>query len=192
MNLDQELRSVLGDRAESGEAPVPDFDALRAGGLVRRRRRRVGVAMLQAVTLVGVFMAGLFVDHALPSGHRAEPPGPISRPTASFEGRWTSTDVDASHQTMTIRPLGPGVYAMLLRDDMTGPCSGPSTDSGTGRLASTETSRGLLVDELVVTGITTVCRDHTEPTNAGDSLTFVFHPRADTLTDNVGVLWTRP
>jgi hypothetical protein len=190
MSLDQELRTVLADRAEAGQAPVPDFDALKAGGLVRRRRRRLALAALQGMTALVILATGLIVDHALPAGHGAEP-SPTGPPAGPFVGRWTSTDTDGSHQTMTIRALGDGAYAMVLRDDMTGPCSGPSTDSGTGRLAATATPRGRVVDELIITGIETVCEDGGEPVGAVTSLTFVHRSRSDTIRGGVGVVWSR-
>jgi hypothetical protein len=97
-------------------------------------------------------------------------------------GRWASKDVDGSHQTMTIQEKSAGHVVMVLRDDFTGPCNGPSTDSGTG---------GVEDDQLVVSGITTDCRNGRRPVGAGDSLTFVHRAGSDTLRDNVGVVWSR-
>ena len=44
MSLDNELREVLTAQAERREGPMPDLVALRAGGLARRRRRRLALA----------------------------------------------------------------------------------------------------------------------------------------------------
>jgi hypothetical protein len=181
MNLDEQLRALLADRAEAGQAPAPDFDALMSGGLVRRRRRRLAVLTMQGVTVLVVMVTALVVDHNLPAGHGAEP-RPAVQPAGPFVGNWASHDPDGSHQTMTIRVLVDGAYEMVLRDTMTGPCQGPSTDRGTGTL---------IAGELVINGITTDCQNDKEPVGAGDTLTFVDHPRRDTLTDNGGVVWSR-
>ena len=178
MSLDQELRTVLGDRAESRQAPTPDIEALKARGLVRRRRRRLAAVAMSAVVGVVVLAAGVVWSRL---SVRELDTGPVDQP-AVFVGRWASADVDGSHQTMVIRTRSDGAYEMVLRDDHSGPCSGPSTDTGTGRLGARE---------LVVGGISTVCSDGGTPMGAGESLTFHHHPRNDTLTDDVGVVWSR-
>ncbi|HEX3222013.1 MAG TPA: hypothetical protein VHR35_05535 [Nocardioides sp.] len=179
MSLDQELRAVLGDRAEAGRAPLPDIDALKARGLMRRRRRRLLLA-LPAVVAVAVVAVGL----AWSQGHldRATEPGPVGQPVSSYVGRWTSTDADGSFQTMTISPRSDGEYEMVLRDDLTGVCSGPSTDTGTGTVLSRR---------LVITGITTDCENSRKGDGGSGTLTFDHHPVSDKLTDNAGVLWSR-
>lgn len=181
MSIDQELRALLADRAEAGQAPAPDFDALMSGGLVRRRRRRLAVLAMQGLTVLVVLVTALVVDHNLPAGHGAGS-GPAVQPAGPFVGHWTSNDVDGSHQTMTIRVLVDRAYEMVLRDTMSGPCNGPSTDSGTGTLVA---------GRLVVTGITTDCQNDRQPIGGGATLTFVDHPHKDTLTDDVGVVWSR-
>jgi hypothetical protein len=179
MSLGEELRSVLGNRAESGEPPLPDIDALKSRGLVRRRRHRLLVAV-PALAVLAILAAGLAWGqtrlHA-DGGSR----GPIEQPVSSLAGRWMSTDGDGSSQTMTIRPRSDGEYEMVLRDDLTGQCSGPSTDTGAGRVAG---------ERLIVTDITTDCRDGQDFTGGG-ALTFVHHPATDTLTDSAGVTWSR-
>jgi hypothetical protein len=181
MSLDQELRTVLGERAEAGQAPIPDIDALKAGGLVRRRRRRLAVVALPGLVVLAILAAGLVggQDRPFSGGHD---PGPAEQSAVPFVGRWTSTDADGSSQTMTIRATSDGHFEMVLRDDLTAPCSGPSTDTGTGTL---EWGR------LLVTGIETVCEDGRNPVSAGSSLTFRHRAGSDTLSDDVGVVWSR-
>jgi hypothetical protein len=84
---------------------------------------------------------------------------------------------------MTIRRTAGGTFEMVLRDDFTGPCSGPSTDTGTGTIGPVG---------LVISSIETVCKNRSRPVGAGDSLVFVHRPGTARIRDNVGVVWTRP
>jgi hypothetical protein len=59
MSLDRELRAVLAERAERCEVPVPDFHALRAGGMARRRRHRRRSVVAAAAAAVVVAVGGL-------------------------------------------------------------------------------------------------------------------------------------
>jgi hypothetical protein len=180
MNLDDELRAVLAMRAEEGQPPVPDIEALRAGGLARRRRRRVA-AVLPGMMVLAALAVALAWGQSRPDGHGLGP-GPTHQPATSFVGRWMSTDVDASHQTMSIQANSAGRFVMVLHDDFTGPCSGPSTDSGAGSMVD---------GRLVISGITTDCANGRTPVGAGGSLTFIHRAWDDTLIDNVGVVWSR-
>jgi hypothetical protein len=83
---------------------------------------------------------------------------------------------------MTIRVTPRGFYEMVLRDDMTGWCSGPSTDSGIGSVVD--------AGRLVVGSITTACQDGRQSAGAG-LLIFLHDPRTDMLSDNYGVVWRR-
>lgn len=185
MSLEQGLRTLLGDRAEAVQAPMPDIEALRRGGLVRRRRRRLAGVALPTFVLVAAIAAGLEWSHGrLDSDAR---PSPVGQPVESFVGRWTSTDADGSSQTMTIRPSVHGEFEMVLRDDHSGPCAGPSTDTGTGEVEG---------GELVITGITMDCTNGRKPNGRkpngrSESLTFVHLRATDTLADYSGVLWSR-
>jgi hypothetical protein len=181
MNLDQELQALLAQRAEEAHPPVPDIEALRSGGLARRRRRRTVVVSLPALVVLVILVVGLAwaPDRSVHHGVDQEPAG---EPSAwPYVGRWTSTDVDGSHQTMRLRADSGGHYAMVLHDDFTGPCNGPSTDSGTG---------GLVWVKLVISGITTACANGSNPVGAARSLTFVHRPFTEDLTDNDGVVWS--
>jgi hypothetical protein len=102
---------------------------------------------------------------------------------SAFVGEWASTDADGSFQTMTIRATAEGAYEWVLHDDMTGPCHGPSTDTGIGRLDG--------ANGVVVSSIKTTCENGREPEGAGHSLMFVHDAETDTLIDNVGVVWSR-
>jgi hypothetical protein len=114
-----------------------------------------------------------------------EPEGtPVRSVDASaFVGEWASTDADGSSQTMTIHATAEGTYEWVLHDDMTGPCNGPSTDTGIGRLDG--------ANGVVVSSIKTTCENGREPDGTGDSLIFVHDAETDTLIDNVGVVWSR-
>ena len=82
---------------------------------------------------------------------------------------------------MTVRQVSPDIFRMVLRDDFTGPCSGPSTDTGTGSVWN-----GM----LLVKDIETVCADG-QPARGGTSLSFDHLRGTDTLRDDFGVVWSR-
>jgi hypothetical protein len=139
------------------------------------RYRQIGTAVV-ALAMVAVAFGGL--ARALTPGRVATP---AEQPTRFFLGRWTSTDADGSSQTMTILATGEETYEMVLHDDFTGPCSGSSTDTGTGRLEGAGT--------LVIRSITMRCDDG-RVLGSGD-LIFVHDPETDTITDDFGVVWSR-
>lgn len=168
-------RSVLERQFERVELRPFTVDGFHRRRKRKDRNRRIGSAVA-ALLVAGVAIGGL--ARTLTSGRGASP---AEQPANSFAGNWVSTDVDGSFQTMTIRANPDGAYEMVLHDDMTGPCSGPSTDTGTGRLDR--------AGRLVILSITTTCESGGEPAGAGDHLIFVHDPTTDTLTDDVGVVW---
>ena len=169
-------RSVLEGQIEGVVLRPFTLDGFHRRRQRKDRNRRIGTAFVALVVAAAAF-GGL--ARALTSGHGATP---AAQPPNSFAGNWGSTDSDGSFQTMTIRANPEGAYEMVLHDDMTGPCSGPSTDTGTGSLDG--------AGRLVILSITTVCESGGEPVDAGD-LIFVHDPTTDTLTDDFGVVWQR-
>jgi hypothetical protein len=143
----------------------------------RERNRRIGTAVV-AFAIVAAAFGGL--ARAITAGGGTIP---AQRPPNSFAGSWVSIDSDGSSQTMTIQASPEGAYEMVLHDDMTGPCSGPSTDTGAGRLDD--------AGSLVVRSIKTSCENGRTPDGAGDSLIFVYDAETDRITDDVGVVWRR-
>ena len=133
---------------------------------------------LAALGIACLLMAGCADD-----GEPAGTPIVRSVDASAFVGEWASTDADGSSQTMTIRATPEGAYEWVLHDDMTGPCNGPSTDTGIGRLDG--------ANGVIVSSIKTTCENGREPEGAGHSLIFVHDAETDTLTDNVGVVWSR-
>ena len=170
-------RSLLERQIERVELRPFTLDGFHRRRQRKDRNRRIGTAVVALLVAGATFGA---LAWALTSGHGATP---AEQPPNSFAGNWVSTDLDGSFQTMTIRANPEGAYEMVLHDDMTGPCSGPSTDTGTGRLDG--------AGRLVILSITTTCESGGEPVGAGDHLIFVHDPTTDTLTDDVGVVWQR-
>jgi hypothetical protein len=170
-------RSVLERQIERVELRPFTLDGFHRRRQRKDRNRRIGTAVV-ALVVAGAAFGGL--ARALTSSHGATP---AEQPPNAFAGNWVSTDRDGSFQTMTIRANREGAYEMVLHDDMTGPCSGPSTDTGTGRVDG--------AGRLVIHSITTTCESGREPVDAGGSLIFVHDPTADTLTDDFGVVWQR-
>jgi hypothetical protein len=78
MTLDRDLRTALAEQADRREAPPPDVDALRAGGLARRRRHRQVVGAVAAVAILGTLAAGLAVGEGLQDTRGVDP---VDRPS---------------------------------------------------------------------------------------------------------------
>ena len=101
----------------------------------------------------------------------------------TFQGTWTSIDVDGSNQLLTIRGSGQGRLAMFLFDDSaTTACHGsPAHLQGAGMVAGTHLHmRGTLT-----------CMPGGNPLTGRVSLGFVYHSGSDTLMDDTGVRWHR-
>ena len=111
-------------------------------------------------------------------------PAPASATPGDLAGTWTSVDLDGSNQTLRVKGAGKPVYAVFLRDDFTtGACGGPAAKV-VGRALSDGSS-------LSVRG-TLVCLHGGNPI-PGVRVSFHLDYDADaaTLTDEVGVVWTR-
>jgi hypothetical protein len=109
-----------------------------------------------------------------------------------FLGSWTSTDADASLQTMEIRAGGDGAVEVTVQDRTAPLCSGAaSTMTGTGQLDGD--------GDLVIAAPLLVCDDGTTPAVGSGpplheqlaNLTFIHDAAADELSDSFGVVWRR-
>jgi hypothetical protein len=142
-------------------------------------RRRVLVTILPlAVTLLVV--AGCGIPGPIATSTKV----PLPTPTISaFAGRWDSTDMDQSHQTLAIADSSPGsgILDVSYTDDSATVCGGrPASASGTGTATAVK---------LVVT-LTAYCLN--PKTLWGDApYTFNYDKPTDTLTDSYSVVWHR-
>ena len=107
----------------------------------------------------------------------------LAADTDVFHGTWSSTDLDGSHQKLSIRGSGPGIHAMRLYDDSASvACDGfPAHVQGTGSVEG---------NSLVMTG-TLTCQPGGNWLADRISLSFTYSPGTDTLTDESGVTWVR-
>jgi hypothetical protein len=105
MNIDQQLRAVLGQEAEMQNAPAPDVDRLISGGRNRQRRgrmARVGVAAAIAVLVAGGVYGVTKTD-----------------PGAAFEPAQSPSTMTPQAYRADGAPVEPGTYQMLVGVDST-------------------------------------------------------------------------
>lgn len=186
-DLERNLRDMM-TRTADGVHHVPRPSSR----LVRRARlRRARTAAIAGTATFALVIGGFAGASALSSDEALPPANPDAKGSA-FVDTWASTDIDGSTQTMEIRASGEGAYAIVMRDDSAGVCSGaPSTMTGTGRLDSPA--------ELVIPSPVFTCDDGSEPkVESGPpleeqlrNLTFVHDPETDILTDNFDLAWGR-
>lgn len=99
-----------------------------------------------------------------------------------FDGTWTSTDTDGSHQVLTVRGSGPGRRAVALSDDAASVCGGePARVSGSATVDGTT---------LVLRGAVT-CHPGGNPFRGPVTITWVTGLTTGTLVDEFGVTWER-
>ncbi len=107
----------------------------------------------------------------------------VSAAPDPFVGAWKSIDIDGSSQTLGVGG-GPGSsHHMQLFDDLATSCGTPfssATVQGTG----TEAGNTLTVTYSV--------NCHNGNTIGDKTITYTFDPGTTTLTDSVGVVWSRP
>ena len=139
-------------------------------GVTRSVGRRLTTTVAIAVSVLAFSVTAL-----APSASAA--PGNLA-------GTWTSVDLDGSNQTIKIKGAGNPVYSISLRDDFTtGACGGPPA-----KLVGHGVSDG---NALFVRG-TLVCLHGGNPIpGVRVSFRFEYDATADTLTDDVGVVWQR-
>jgi hypothetical protein len=107
-----------------------------------------------------------------------------------FIGVWTSIDVDGSSQTLTIGG-GSGVTRQVrFHDDGATICG---MDPDTGDFLSAASARGpLSVSGDTLSGDLSLYCQTSPPAFAGDfHFVYTYDPSTDTLTDWLGVVWSR-
>lgn len=185
MTIDEQISAEL-----RSHAPEVDEDAawgrIRTAAPVQRRARTIRLVMVPVVA-VGLLVVGSILLSTLPSG-----PEPASDPQSPLLGTWVTTDLDGSTPTMVIQVSGGESVEMLVHDDFASVCSGaPSTMTGTGRFQGDT--------EFVFPAPVLTCDDGSQPKALTgppldeqlQNLTFVHDPESGTLTDNLGLDWTR-
>ena len=183
MNLDQDLRTMLRDRAEGvAAAPVVPERTVRRARTRKTLQTGGALTAIAAVAVIATLVRPVFSESAPPADG---PQGP-------FVGVWLSIDGDGSSQTMTVRVSGDDAVEITSKDDAASVCSGvPSTMVGTGRLEGDA--------RLVIPAPEFTCDDGSEPESLSGppldqqlrNLTFTYSPDSDNLTDNLGSIWQR-
>ena len=186
-DMERALRDMMQGTADAVHH-LPQADR----GLVRRARlRRVRTAAFTGAAAVALVIGGFTGARSLSSDEPLPPALPDSKESA-FEDSWVTTDIDGSNQMMVVRATGEDAYEIVVRDDSAGVCSGaPSTMTGAGGL---DDAGGLVIPSPAFT-----CDDGSEPKTVDGipvnevlrNLTFVHDPEADTLADNLGLVWDR-
>jgi hypothetical protein len=180
--LEDRIRTGLHETAER----IPDTAP--ATTVQRRRSARpagVWIATAAIAAVLVLFTPILFLNRPDPDTTPAADPG-------QFGGEWVTDQSDDSTHTMTIEVSGAGTAEMNAEDDFASVCSGaPFQVIGTGSFQSDNT--------LVFISPTLICKDGSQPEALSgppleeqfQNLTFTYDPRSDTLTDTLGLLWTR-
>ena len=179
-----ELHDIL-EREAASYAPPPDLlERVRERGRQRERNRRAGTTLV-ALLVIAVGIVSLPRMLPQPSVVLEQPPDPLV-------GTWASVDADGSSQTMEIRAVDGGRYAIVVNDEAATVCSGvPATMTGTGQLDGA----GLVIAAPVLEcddGSTPVPVDGSSLEDAVRDYTVVYDAETATLTDSFGVEWHRP
>jgi hypothetical protein len=180
--LEERIRSGLQETAER----IPDTVPTRAADRVKSRRTTgVWVAVAAIAAVLVLFTPILFFGGSDPDTAPAATPD-------QFGGEWVTDQSDGSTHTMTIEVSGAGSAEMNVEDDFASVCSGaPFQVTGTGSFQSDNT--------LVFVSPTLTCKDGSQPEAVSGppleerfrNLTFTYDPGLNTLTDTLGLLWTR-
>lgn len=180
--LESRIRTGLHETAER----IPDTPPITAAP--RRSSTRptgVWIAVAAVATVVILFTPILLLDMPDPDTTPAGDPG-------QFGGEWITDQSDATTHTMTIEVSGTGSAEMIIEDDFALVCSGgPFQVIGTGSLQTDNT--------LVFSSPRLACKDGSQPEASSgppleeqyQNLTFTYDAASDTLTDSLGLLWTR-
>ncbi len=118
---------------------------------------------------------------SVPLAVTAAPPSP-------FTGSWTSVDVDGSNQRLTIG--GGPAPRVLLRDDGATVCG--LDDEGEPEFAARASGRAAIAGTTLTVDFDLYCL--ASPTYFLDTfpgITYDYDAGTDTLTDNIGVVWSR-
>lgn len=105
-----------------------------------------------------------------------------SADSSAFGGRWASTDLDGSNQSLDIRGASNGHRAMSMYDDAAGICGGaPALVSGAGTISGTTITMRAAI----------ACLPGGNPLPGRVSVEFSYDAGTDTLVDQFGVTWHR-
>lgn len=117
---------------------------------------------------------------ASPAGAKPDP----------FIGVWTSVDIDSSNQTLTIGGGGGGTRHVRYYDDGATVCG---LDPDTGDFLFAASARGTLsASGNTLSGyLDLYCQTSPPSLNGNYLFTYTYDPAADTLTDWLGVVWSR-
>ncbi len=135
-----------------------------------KRGIRTSVAVVCALVLAAVLAAG--------ASAKKDP----------FIGKWHSTDVDGSYQTLEIGGGPGGTYHFRYHDDGASLCDlGPG-----GVILYAATAKGILeADGYVLSGNMPVYCLKSPPVFLGDfGIQLTYHPDTDTMTDLTPVEWS--
>lgn len=115
---------------------------------------------------------------------------PASAKSDPFIGVWMSIDIDGSSQTLNIGGGGGGTRHVRYYDDGATICG---LDPDTGDFLSAASARGTLsASGSALSGYLDVYCQTSPPTHAGNYLfTYTYDSSTDTLTDWLGVVWSR-
>jgi hypothetical protein len=115
---------------------------------------------------------------------------PVGAKPDPFIGVWTSTDIDGSSQTLNIGGGGGGTRHVRYYDDGATVCG---LDPDTGDFLFAASARGpLSASGNTLSGNLDLYCMTTPPTfNGTYSFTYTYDPVSDTLTDWLGVVWSR-
>ncbi len=180
MSIDERIVSELRRHAPEVDEQVA-WDRIRSAVPARRRTRAIRLVAV-SVAALGFLVLGFVLLPTFSSGpdFAGDPPSP-------FLGTWVAltTDSDGSTATMVIGVSEGESVEMLVHDDNESMCSGvPATMTGTGGL---EGENVLAFSSPVLT-----CDDGSQPVAEQlQNFTLTYDPQADTLTDNLGSVWTR-
>ncbi len=114
----------------------------------------------------------------------------VSAKPDAFIGAWTSTDIDGSSQTLNIGGGRGGNRHVRYYDDGATVCG---LDPDTGDFLSAASARGSLsVSGNILSGNLDLYCLTAPRTFAGNfTFTYTYDPSTDTLTDWLGVVWSR-
>ena len=130
---------------------------------------------MKRILSLGVLVLGLVLVPGAP---------PAAAARGELAGTWTSIDTDGSNQTLTITGSGTHAYAMSLFDESaTALCDGgPALANGSARLDG---------EDLFLRAAAT-CVPGGNRLRGVIEIVFTYDAATDTLTDNFGVVWSRP
>lgn len=130
---------------------------------------------MRSRTRMVLLVAVMSMAMALPAVAQAATP-------ADVNGTWTSIDIDGSNQVMEVRVNAANRARIVLLDDDGTVCGGGSALIARGT--------GTLTGDVITVDYKIKCDNGVKVTVTG--FTYEYNSAAGTLTDAVGVEWSRP